>query len=432
MGGESGLTSLRAGASALAVAAVFLFSTTLPIVAVSAPVTVVVVQHSYTIPASPGGSSTITLNNVTAGDSILLEASFASKVSASVSDSFHSFWTGPGQGFFYPQPNVSAGIWWSRVPNFGTDVLTVKGENLTLLSVFELKNANISFGNLFTGGGWRSTPDSEGWGFIASGVTVPPGSFFAEITATRDVSLGETASCSFGTDQTPGLVLEDWCGSSSPFAPSTMTGAYGLFNTTDPINVDVQSSPVMVTGGANIGIFVEPGTLDPPNSTSSIPSAVTCPSAVQVGRLFTCKFAIPLNAPGLVTWNADGYTTTCHISKMTCKGVVRATIAGTHVVNAFYASDDHSQNSSSSSSVTILKAKPGLTVKCSSTTCTVRVSGYSPSGVVSWSDGNSCVLSPVTLGKSTCLVNRPLGGTYALAYSGDTSNIPKTITKTLK
>ena len=203
--------------------------------------------------------------------------------------------------------------------------------------------------------------------------------------------------------------------------------------------------------------------------TATSTSVGCSPSVGTVGVLETCTATVTnvdsgydTEATGTVTFSGTlppGMPTSCSLTAGTgTSNTCTATwtpasgTEGSYSIGASYAGDSTHGASSTSSpfSLTIQKTTTSTTVTCSPSTgvegvvgtCTATVSGYHPSGTVSWSQvagtGSvtvspaSCILSSINSSSSECLVSvtgESLGPvTLEAAYGGDSNNLPSSAT----
>jgi hypothetical protein len=175
-------------------------------------------------------------------------------------------------------------------------------------------------------------------------------------------------------------------------------------------------------------------------------------ASVAVGATVTCKAKVvgSGSAPtGGVVWSTDSAgtlsSTSCTLSKhksySTCSVKFTPTVAGSSVVlTASYGGDSKNFPSAGTYSLTVTTKATKTTVSCTPksavagssmiVTCTAKVTGYSPTGMVSWFQSGtgsvSLTSTECTLSQGTCSVT--MTGTTAgkvtlqATYSGDLNN----------
>ena len=171
------------------------------------------------------------------------------------------------------------------------------------------------------------------------------------------------------------------------------------------------------------------------------------PTSVVVGSATDCEATVQGSGPvptGVVTWSRNGTgkfsKLTCSLSKAACSVKFTPTAAGSVILTASYGGDSENVPSAGTYGLAATMATTNTAVTCtpksavagSSTviTCKAKVTGYSPIGMVGWSqsgtgsvslDSISCILS-----KGTCYVTATgyTGGQVIMnaTYAGDSSN----------
>ncbi len=172
---------------------------------------------------------------------------------------------------------------------------------------------------------------------------------------------------------------------------------------------------------------------------------VSCsPSAVTIGGNSTCTATVKGQAPtGVVTWasSVEGsfQPPTCVLSSGVCSTVYTQSSASTATITGVYSGDANNEGSSDTSSLNVLKSQTKTTVDCTpssifvgfSTSCLATVSGYSPTGLVSFFlSAGAGVFSPpngecaLSLGNCTVSLSGNSTGTITVsaAYPGDSNN----------
>jgi len=184
---------------------------------------------------------------------------------------------------------------------------------------------------------------------------------------------------------------------------------------------------------------------------------VSChPDSLVVGSRTTCKASVQGSSPfpkGVVTWsgnNTRGFSgLTCKLSKGACSVQFTATSAGPSTIVASYLrapseppfTGAFALTATAKASKTTVSCAPGSASSASTeiVTCRAKVTGYSPTGTVSWSQtapGSVSLSSTAcTLAKGACSVS--MTGTTAgqvtlqATYSGDPNNQGSSGTATL-
>ncbi len=210
-------------------------------------------------------------------------------------------------------------------------------------------------------------------------------------------------------------------------AATSVAAAYGGFGSNDP------------STSADVTITV--------NRASPTVSVLCSPSPVGVGSSTTCtgqvnggynvdneliSFSLGVST-GKVSFTGG---TTCQLSSGVCGVTVRGTGSGAATIQVSYQGDVNNNGPvSQTTSFTISKATSSTTVVCApatvlvgqQATCTATVSGYSPTGIISWlSSDQAGVFSanPCTLGGASCGVSYTAksSATVTASYIGDFNN----------
>lgn len=193
------------------------------------------------------------------------------------------------------------------------------------------------------------------------------------------------------------------------------------------------------------------------SSFTTVPVLLSCsPSSVVVGASTTCRARVYGTSPtGLVTWSSSGSgkfsALTCKLSKGSCKVKYIPTSGSSLVtITANYLGDTKNPASSATFSLTVTQATSKTIVVCSPTSvkvgktikCTAVVTGYGPTGTVTWSwtssNGGSVTFSTsatCTLVKGRCSVEMTgtTAGTVVIqaTYNGDLNNAASSKTRDL-
>ena len=171
------------------------------------------------------------------------------------------------------------------------------------------------------------------------------------------------------------------------------------------------------------------------------------PNPVAVGSQTTCTATVTGNVPsGTVTWSTTGagsfLSNTCALSSGSCAAVFTPTAVSASVsITGSYGGDSANTPSIYTGAVAVTRATSVVSVSCSPqtlrtgspTTCTATVTGFSPTGLVSFmsSTGAGTFTPPngqCTLSSGSCSVvyQDAVAGlpTVTAGYAGDTSNTP--------
>ena len=200
-----------------------------------------------------------------------------------------------------------------------------------------------------------------------------------------------------------------------------------------------------------VGTALRPAFASTPSTTT-----IHCTSPVTVGSISTCTITItPPSATGTVgTFTTSGTgsfaPTTCTLLGGSCSVTYTptSTIGSPNTITAKYSGNGTYSNSTSSGggdgSVTVNPVQSSVALGCSPSTvtvgsssaCTATVTGYSPTGLVSFLNTGgtarvavppSCTLSAFSQSTSSCLVIVTTAGvgsvTIQASYPGDSNNI---------
>jgi len=176
-------------------------------------------------------------------------------------------------------------------------------------------------------------------------------------------------------------------------------------------------------------------------AASTTTTASCTPSSLNVGFSSTCTATVAGYSDSVsgetVTLSQSGgtgsvsFSGTCTLSSAgTCNEGITGTLAGGVTLTASYVGDADSAASSGNTPLTVSPVATGTTVDCSpspvtaasSTLCTARVTGFSPSGSVSWSTSGSGMFA-----SGTCALS---SGSCSDSYTPSTNASPVTITAT--
>ncbi len=191
------------------------------------------------------------------------------------------------------------------------------------------------------------------------------------------------------------------------------------------------------------------------------PVGATCtPADVNVGKSTTCSVTVvgtTTTPTGKVSWSASGpgkfSSETCKLNgNGTCSVRFTPTSGGSHVtITASYAGDSHNPSSVGAFTLTVAPRTSTTRVSCGPTSvvagstktikCTAFVTGYHPTGSITWSqsstNGGSVTLATLSCtlvnGRCSITMTGTTAGTVIIqaAYGGDTNNLPSSNTRTL-
>jgi hypothetical protein len=194
----------------------------------------------YAIPRTGVGEFSVNLSlPVTSGDLLVVGAVFASVDAGSVTDTLansfsgqelnrNTIWLGPS--------NLGTGIWWATASSSGNDTVEVQSFNSTeLVEVFEIAGANASTLGFGSGGGWSPTP---GINAVTAGQEVHDGTAFVMVIGGSSDGNQSGVTCfpngaiDYTPAQSPGFIIEPYCGTPSPFTGGLLFGEFGIGNNT--------------------------------------------------------------------------------------------------------------------------------------------------------------------------------------------------------
>ena len=221
----------------------------------------------------------------------------------------------------------------------------------------------------------------------------------------------------------------------------------------DPVSFSSSQSPGLSTGDTYEYTFTEPGTyvyhciyhsfmvgivvVKPPeaSATSSALNVSCSHNSVVVGSAVTCKATVrgSGSAPtGAVAWSSSQPVkpsgASCKLSRGACSVKITALAAGSSGLLASYGGDSKNSPSSGAYILTVTTKATKTTVSCKKSvisslstvmTCTVKVVGYSPKGMTTWSQTGA---GSVALGSTTCtLTTVKSTGTCSVTVTGRTA-----------
>ena len=173
-------------------------------------------------------------------------------------------------------------------------------------------------------------------------------------------------------------------------------------------------------------------------------SPINVPAASP--KIVTCKAKVAGYSPtGTMTWSQNGtgsvsfVTIICTLSKSSCSVTMTGAQPGNAVVQASYGGDSNNTPGSGTHRLEVGKELSTATIGCSSklgvgvpVACTATVSGYSPTGTVTWArvsgtgtvtfSSNTCTLSS---GSCQVTVTATRAGSLKIkaVYSGDSNDL---------
>jgi len=192
---------------------------------------------------------------------------------------------------------------------------------------------------------------------------------------------------------------------------------------------ETQTAPPIYTGTASA-------------SRPAVTFTPTCsPSPAVVSKATTCKAIVNQSgskaATGIVTWSVAASASsgsgkftksTCKLSKGACSVKFTPTAAGSVIITTSYAGDSNYKAAAGgydllvtpTTSKTALSCKPTSAVAGSSTTitCKATVTGYLPTGTVSWSQSGA---GSVSFSSTTCTLTslkNPNSATCSMTMTG--------------
>jgi hypothetical protein len=393
--------------------------------------------------------------------------------------------TGPGATtpakFVYGRWGAMFGTAYRYAPNplneIGSFVPNVGGtQDSAMLYYFSNETLPGLGGTLSDQADISSSPNAITPSSVAVTLSPPFGAVGTSVTVTgtglaplRNVTLKSFGNS--GPVTLSGLCVTDASGSLASSAECTFlvpTSPVGLniLTFSDGTNAPVAAF-IVVLPGANYTITV---------------LAVTCNrSSVVVGSLVTCKATVQGSTPaptGSVSWSSSGpggfSSLSCRLSGhgtfSTCSVDFQPISAGSHVLlKASYTGDSKNSPSTGKYNLVVTPKTAATTASCSPSsvtagsskaiTCTARVTGFLPTGIITWSQSGagsvsfaatSCTLYKstyyyLTYSKNLILHKLPVGicsvtltaaqaggVTLGASYGGDTGNKPSSGARVLK
>jgi hypothetical protein len=180
------------------------------------------------------------------------------------------------------------------------------------------------------------------------------------------------------------------------------------------------------------------------------------PSSLVVGHGTTCKATV-VGSPtptGKVTWSTSGggkfATKSCALKRGACSVKYTTNAAGAATITANYAGDKKNPASSVAYILEVLPATSKVSIVCShnsvkitkTTKCTAIVTGYKPTGNVTWGDiagpgsvsfNGDVITCTLTSGRCSVTLTAVQAGEVVIqaAYIGDANNVASYNTHTL-
>lgn len=199
----------------------------------------IIVQHEYVIPTGGFSEFNVSLTRVTSGNLLVVGVVFGSMDTGTVADTLSNNFTGqiqPSQPCYPCAPNLATGIWWSVSKSSGNDTVVIRSSNSTeLVEVFEIAGTNSSTIGYGGGGGWSPNP---GINTLTAAQDIHDGNAFVLLIGGDVNGSGTSETCyPYGPidnspAQSPGFIIEPYCGAKSPFTSGLIFGEYGVGNNT--------------------------------------------------------------------------------------------------------------------------------------------------------------------------------------------------------
>jgi hypothetical protein len=200
----------------------------------------------------------------------------------------------------------------------------------------------------------------------------------------------------------------------TPTAPGTRTGTLTL-----AVDNGVSTSQSVNLSGTGLDVTPSISVSCSPNPITYGPQTTTCTTTVGGG------------ATGSLVWTINGgaWTTTTLIGGSSSAGLGAGTVAGSQTIGVTYSGDSSHNPATASTTLTINKATPSLTVTCSLSTitysnvatsaCVASISGGA-TGTLTWTINGGAWTSTALNGTAWFGAgNAPGTYTLAAAYSGD-------------
>lgn len=233
------------------------------------------------------------------------------------------------------------------------------------------------------------------------------------------------------------------------FSPTSCTLSFGSCQVAYAPSTSVV--PVTITANYGGDAHNQPvsGTFPLSVSPALTSTSVSCfPSPVSAGSPTTCTATVAgsYSPSGIATWASSGVasfspTSSCTLSAQSCAVSYTATSPASPItITATYTGDQNNAGSSGTFSLAVAPRSPTpstTSVACSpsptpvgtSTSCTATVTGFSPTGTVTWTSGGYGTFHPSScaLASGQCVVSfAPSSVTtvnVTATYGGDSNNV---------
>jgi hypothetical protein len=314
--------------------------------------------------------------------------------------------------------------------NYIESLSSVGGNNSVpyevLVSSYNESTSTVGYVGMVTNGGAVSIPLD----ISSSGSLIPADHLIAQVSVRQSVINLDVTAKGEMSDGTAAqiahalLLVQGLQFNMTQIGPST----YGLnlsmsFDTPAPLFVYLSSNNTV--GGVGEAL-----------ARATTITDVSCGSfTILLGATTTCTVRVSGNSPTeTVNWSQTGLgltlsSSSCSLSTSQCQINVTGTAVGSVTIKASYVGDSNNLASNSTMLVSVNQASE-TTVSCSSpvavgtpSTCTATVSGYNPSGTVTFTASGSGTFLP----SGVCTLSS--GGSCSVGYvPGTTTGSPQTIT----
>ena len=178
-------------------------------------------------------------------------------------------------------------------------------------------------------------------------------------------------------------------------------------------------------------------------STSTVTALSCSPGSTSIGSSLICIASVTGNNPtGTVSFTTTDTNAklnpSCTLSAASCQISYTSSTLGTANITATYSGDGNNIGSSGKFALAVGKANSSVSIACApnpvptgtATTCSAAVSGYSPTGTVSWQSSvsgtfssNNCNLSSGSCSVQFTATSRASPVTINASYSGNIMNL---------